>query len=104
MSRRPTLQAPASARARQVTDVNSADAGADNGYRDYYRNSDTGIECTHAIRAALGRDGYIAWLRGTQMKYLWRADAKDQDHPAEYAVKVGWYAGELARVLSDPEA
>lgn len=77
---------------------------ADDGNRDYYRNSDTGIECTHAIRAALGRDGYIAWLRGTQMKYLWRGDAKDQDHPAEYAVKVGWYANELARVLADPDA
>lgn len=76
----------------------------DDGNRDYYRNSDTGIECTHAIRAALGRDGYIAWLRGTQMKYLWRGDAKDQTHPAEYAVKVGWYAAELARVLADTEA
>lgn len=79
-------------------------AQSDDGNRDYYRNSDTGIECTHAIRAALGRDGYIAWLRGTQMKYLWRGDAKDQAHPAEYAVKVGWYANELARVLADPEA
>lgn len=79
-------------------------AAEDDGNRDYYRNSDTGIECTHAIRAALGRDGYISWLRGTQIKYLWRGDLKDQDHPAEYAVKVGWYANELARVLADPEA
>ena len=34
--------------------------------------SDNGIECIDAIRAALGRDGFIAYCRGNAIKYLWR--------------------------------
>ena len=32
--------------------------------------SDNGVECIDAIRAALGRDGFIAYCRGNAMKYI----------------------------------
>lgn len=38
--------------------------------------SDDGIECIDAIRAALGRDGFIAHCRGTAIKYAWRSGKK----------------------------
>lgn len=79
-------------------------APADTGDRSYYRTSDNGVECTHALRAALGRDGYIAWLRGTMMKYLWRVGVKPGVDPTEDVVKTNWYGRELERVLRDPNA
>jgi len=30
------------------------------------------IECIEGIRAALGKDGFIAFCRGNSLKYLWR--------------------------------
>lgn len=38
--------------------------------------TDSGIECIDAIRAALGREGFIAYCRGSAMKYAWRAGKK----------------------------
>ena len=34
-----------------------------------------GIECIEAIKAALG-DGFVAYLRGNVIKYLWRCEHK----------------------------
>jgi hypothetical protein len=34
-----------------------------------------GIECIEAIKAALG-DGFVAYLRGNVLKYLWRCEHK----------------------------
>ena len=34
--------------------------------------SDNGIECIDAIRAALGKEGFIAYCRGNAIKYSWR--------------------------------
>ena len=34
-----------------------------------------GIECIEAIKAALG-DGFVAYLRGNCIKYLWRCEHK----------------------------
>jgi len=74
---------------------------ADNGSRDYYA-TDNGIECYQALRACLGREGYIAWLRGTIIKYNWRMTKKGQG--PEDAIKINWYARELERVMADPKA
>ena len=74
-----------------------ADLGDD---RSYYG----GRECADAIRAMLGRDGYIAWLRGTLLPYIWRLGDKPGVDPSEDAAKIGWYQEELARVLADTEA
>ena len=49
--------------------------------------SDNGIECIDAIRAALGRDGFIAYCRGNAIKYLWR----DKVNNMEDRNKAIWY-------------
>ena len=74
---------------------------SDTGSRQYYA-TDGGIECYQALRACLGREGYLAWLRGTIIKYAWRLTKKGC--ASEDAVKMGWYTRELERVLSDPGA
>lgn len=76
-------------------------AEADNGSREYYA-TDGGIECYQALFACLGREGYVAWLRGTIIKYNWRLTKKGC--AAEDAIKIGWYARELERVLADKAA
>ena len=37
------------------------------------------IECIEAIRAALGKDRFIAFCRGNSFKYLWRMMDKHDD-------------------------
>jgi len=37
------------------------------------------IECIEAIRAALGKEGFIAFCRGNSIKYLWRILDKHDD-------------------------
>ena len=49
--------------------------------------SDNGVECIDAIRAALGRDGFIAYCRGNAIKYLWR----DKVDNVEDRNKATWY-------------
>ena len=47
------------------------------------------IECIDAIRAALGRDGFIAYCRGNAIKYLWRCEHKggvEDMHKAEWYI------------------
>lgn len=52
--------------------------------------SDNGIECIDAIRAALGKEGFIAHCRGTAIKYLYRAPNKDAQ--LQDLKKAAWYA------------
>ena len=49
--------------------------------------SDNGIECIDAIWAALGREGFIAYCRGSAIKYLWR----DKVNNVEDRNKAAWY-------------
>ena len=45
------------------------------------------IECIDAIRAALGREGFVAYCRGSAIKYLWRCEHKggtEDMHKAEW--------------------
>jgi hypothetical protein len=46
------------------------------------------IECIDAIRAALGREGFIAYCRGNAIKYLWRCEHKGG---VEDLKKAKWY-------------
>ena len=55
------------------------------------------IECIDAIEAALGRDGFIAFLRGQVIKYQWRLGLKDA--AAQDAAKADWYSRRLLEVL-----
>jgi len=55
------------------------------------------IECIDAIRAALGHDGFIAFLRGQVLKYTWRTGHKGD--PAVDARKCAWYQARLVEEL-----
>lgn len=57
------------------------------------------IECIDAIRAALGREGFIAFLRGQVIRYQWRIGHKGP--AAEDAGKARWYAAKLEEVLKE---
>ena len=46
-----------------------------------------GIECIDAIRAALGKEGFIAYCRGNALKYTWREKADS----VEDRNKAIWY-------------
>lgn len=60
-----------------------------------------GIECIDAIKAALGTDGYIAYLRGQLIKYNWRILHKD--NPLQDAEKMEFYNKRLVLELKDAE-
>lgn len=59
--------------------------------------TDNGIECIDAIRAALGLDGFIAYCRGNAIKYGWRAGKKDE--AAQDLRKAAWYLERAAQEL-----
>lgn len=67
---------------------------------DHYAATDNGIECIDAIRAALGRDGFIAFLRGQVIKYSWRLGKKGA--AVTDAEKAQWYQAKLVEVLHEP--
>jgi len=50
------------------------------------------IECIDAIEAALGKEGFISYLRGNIMKYTWRGPHKNQ---IEDYKKAEWYIKRL---------
>lgn len=58
----------------------------------HYRQGE--IECIDAIRAALGPAGFIAYCRGSALKYLWRAGLKGD--AAQCLRKAEWYARRAA--------
>jgi hypothetical protein len=59
--------------------------------------SDNGIECIDAIRAALGHDGFIAYCRGNAIKYNWRSGSKSSH--SEDLKKGAWYSNRAAAEL-----
>lgn len=83
----------------------AADAGLDLrvhdevNHPDHYAATDNGIECIDAIRAALGRDGFIAFLRGQVIKYSWRLGKKGA--AVTDAEKAQWYQAKLVEVLHE---
>lgn len=65
----------------------------------HYADSDNGIECIDAIRAVLGKEGFIAFLRGQVIKYSWRLGKKDSR--IQDAEKAQWYQNLLVKVLDE---
>ena len=55
------------------------------------------VECIDAIEAALGPDGFIAFLRGNVIKYTWRLGRKDA--ALQDAQKAAWYQAKLVERL-----
>lgn len=54
--------------------------------------SQGGVECIDAIEAALGKEGFKAYIRGNVMKYLWRSEHKNG---TEDLAKAAWYLNRL---------
>ena len=73
--------------ARQGIVVSTPTAEPDMVNHPPHYQSDNGIECIDAIRAALGREGFIAYCRGNAIKYLWR----DKVNNVEDRNKAAWY-------------
>lgn len=65
--------------------------------RPAHYQSDEGIECIDAIRAALGLEGFVAHCRGTAIKYAWRAGSKGD--AAKCLRKGAWYLTRAAEEL-----
>ena len=63
--------------------------------------SDSGIECIDAIRAALGSAGFIAYCRGNAMKYVWRCNEKGGK---ESILKAQWYLNKAAEEMGNVES
>ena len=58
--------------------------------------SDNGVECIDAIRAALGRDGFVSYCTGNAIKYLWR----DKTDRVEDLRKAAWYLNRAIQEVS----
>lgn len=55
--------------------------------------TESGLECIDAIRAMLGEDAFIAYCKGTAMKYIWRSGHKwNADEDIKKAI---WYLQEM---------
>ena len=65
----------------------------------HYAETDNGIECIDAIRAALSREQFIGFLRGQVIKYQWRLGKKAS--AVEDNQKAIWYANKLNEVLNE---
>lgn len=59
------------------------------------------VECIEAIEAALGPEGFIAFLRGQVIKYNWRMGKKDA--AGQEAGKAKWYMDLLERKVKEAE-
>ena len=57
------------------------------------------VECIDAIRAALGDEAFVAYCRGTAIKYAWRAGRKTNH--AEDLRKGAWYLICAAEAIED---
>lgn len=64
--------------------------------------SESGIECIDAIRAALGDAAFVAHCRATAVKYLWRADKKGRT--IEDIEKAIWYLQRAVLVQREIDA
>ena len=60
---------------------------------EHYNQGD--VECIDAIKSALGQDGFISYLRGNVMKYLWRCEKKNM--PVTDLRKARWYIERLIK-------
>lgn len=70
--------------------------------RDGRSPEDGGVECCQAIRAMLGREGYVSYLRASIASQNWRLGRKDDGcGGVRDAEKLIWYAAELRAVLAE---
>ena len=65
----------------------------------HYAETDNGVECIDAIRAALGKEQFIGFLRGQVIKYQGRLGKKDSS--VQDNKKAIWYPTKLDEVLNE---
>ena len=63
----------------------------------HYNKPGAQVEAIDAIKAALGDEGFKAYLRGSAMKYIWRCDAKGK--MLEDIQKAKWFLTRLEKEL-----
>lgn len=56
------------------------------------------VECIEGIKSSLPREGYIGFLQGNALKYVWRCQHKLQ--PRKDIEKAIWYLNRLHDELS----
>lgn len=54
-----------------------------------------GIECIEAIRASMSAEAFKGYLKGNQIKYLWRYEHKGKHQDLQKAL---WYLNKLLEV------
>lgn len=64
---------------------------------EYYTSGD--IECIDAIRASMTDDGFIQYLRGNIMKYIWRYDKKG--FAKKDLEKAVWYITKIISMIDE---
>lgn len=62
--------------------------------------SQGGVETIDGIRAALGKEAFVAYCRGNAMKYIWRAGHKDDI--TQDLKKAVWYLNRAIAETSTP--
>lgn len=67
----------------------------------HYASADPAVEleCIDAVRAALGREQFIGYLRGVILTYQWRLGRKFDAQ--EDNAKTAWYVAKLQEVLDE---
>ena len=63
--------------------------------------TDGRVECIDAIRASMGDEAYIGFLKGQVIKYMWRYEKKHK--PAEDLAKAEWYLQRLIALWEEYE-
>lgn len=64
----------------------------------HYKQGD--IECIDAIRASMSAEAFKGYLKGNNIKYMWRYEDKQATNPLEDLRKAQWYLDELKKVVS----
>lgn len=60
-----------------------------------------GIECIEAIKASMSFDAFCGYLKGNNIKYLWRYEHKSKR--VEDLKKAQWYQNRLIKEVEDDE-
>ena len=65
---------------------------------EHYKQGD--VECIDAIRASMTAEAFKGYLKGTNMKYMWRYESKQVTNPLEDLKKAQWFLDELKKFVS----
>lgn len=64
----------------------------------HYKQGD--IECIDAIQASMSAEAFKGYLKGNNMKYMWRYESKQAMNPLEDLRKAEWYLDKLKMTVS----